>query len=646
VSYHHPGLVDDLAVGLWAWPLPMDYDGDGDLDLVVSCSDKPSNGTYFFENPGGDARQPVFKAGVKVGPGHSNIQASYVDGRVRLLVPGRELVEYRETGFARTVQIYKTSNVHPNKVRANQWKLADFDGDGRLDLVVGVGDWTDYGWDDAFDAQGNWTRGPLRGYVYLLRNTAGNDAPSYEPPRLLEAQGGETIGGYGMPSPNLADFDGDGDLDLICGEFLDKFTYYQNVGTRTAPVYAAGRRLADLRGEPVAMDLEMIVPVAIDWDRDGDVDLIVGDEDGRVALVEHSGKVIDGLPRFLPPVYFHQEAADVKFGALVTPCSVDWDGDGDEDLICGNSAGYLGWIENLDGGNPPRWAAPQKLMAGGRVIRIMAGPNGSIQGPCEAKWGYTAPYVADWDRDGLPDILVNSIWGEVLWYRNCGTRTAPRLDPAEAVEVDWPAAPPKPAWTWWNPKGRQLVSQWRTTPAVADMSGDGLPDLVMLDHEGYVVLFERVDHGDGRLALRPGRRVFRGDGASTFDANHKVVSTQTGPLQLNSGRAGKSGRRKFCLADWDGDGQLDLLVNSTNVNVLRQVFDDMGVFFFRDVGPVDSLILAGHDTAPTVVDWNRDGRLDLLVGAEDGHLYYLERSGRQDSGANGGRSDDPLKPGR
>ena len=278
----------DLAVGLWAWPLPMDYDGDGDLDLVVSCSDKPYNGTYFFENPGGDVRQPVFKPAVQVGPGFSNIQASYVNGQVRLLVPGRELVRYKETGFGQTAKIYPTANVHANKVRANQWKLADYDGDGRLDLIVGVGDWTDYGWDDAFDAQGHWTHGPLRGYVYLLRNTASNNAPAYEPPRRLEA-GGEPIGGYGMPSPNLADFDGDGDLDLLCGEFLDKFTYYQNVGTRTAPRYDAGRRIVGPRGEPVAMDLEMIVPVAVDWDHDGDLDLIVGDEDGRVALVENTG---------------------------------------------------------------------------------------------------------------------------------------------------------------------------------------------------------------------------------------------------------------------------------------------------------------------------------------------------------------------
>ena len=52
IQFNNPGLVVDLGVGLWAWPLPMDYDQDGDWDLVVSCPDKPYNGTYLFENPG------------------------------------------------------------------------------------------------------------------------------------------------------------------------------------------------------------------------------------------------------------------------------------------------------------------------------------------------------------------------------------------------------------------------------------------------------------------------------------------------------------------------------------------------------------------------------------------------------------------
>ena len=35
--------------------------------------------------------------------------------------------------------------------------------------------------------------------------------------------------------------------------------------------------------------------------------------------------------------------------------------------------------------------------------------------------------MADWDHDGLPDLIVNSILGKVVWYRNIGTRRAPKL---------------------------------------------------------------------------------------------------------------------------------------------------------------------------------------------------------------------------
>src|SRR4051794_33981063 len=245
------GPVVDLGVGLWAWPLPMDYDHDGDLDLVVSCPDVPFQGTYLFENPGDGAgrKLPVFLPPRRVGPGYTNIRPSYVGGdarraRVRLLTPAAELSWEgdRSPALGGPSPIYPTANlVGPGaRLRANQWQLADFDGDGRLDLIAGVEDWADYGWDNAFDRSGRWTRGPLHGLVYLVRNRGSNDRPEYEPPARLEA-GGTPIDVFGMPSPCLADFDGDGDLDLICGEFLDRFTYFENVGTRTAPRYAAGR---------------------------------------------------------------------------------------------------------------------------------------------------------------------------------------------------------------------------------------------------------------------------------------------------------------------------------------------------------------------------------------------------------------------
>ena len=295
----------DLGVGLWAWPLPMDHDGDGDMDLVVSCPDGPYNGTYLFENPGGST-MPVFRRARRIGPGLRNLRVSHVRGSVRVLEPGHEYVDFLSKGLAERRKIHDPAKIHPGKLRANQWHYVDWEGDGDLDLLVGVGDWTEYGWDDAYDESGRWTRGPLRGFVYLIRNDGDDAAPRYGEPSRIEA-GGAALEVFGWPSPCVADFDGDGDLDIVCGEFLDKLTLFENLGSRAEPRYARGALLADRRGV-ITMDLQMIVPVAVDWDGDGDVDLVVGQEDGRVALLENRGHQGRGVGAFARPRVVRPEA--------------------------------------------------------------------------------------------------------------------------------------------------------------------------------------------------------------------------------------------------------------------------------------------------------------------------------------------------
>lgn len=627
IKYGGEKQVVDLGVGLYGWPLPQDCDGDGDLDLFVVCPDVPYNGTYLFENSGAvDPTRPalpIFEPAIRLNKGISYPQQSLLGTSTIVMTPEKVYPDFLNSQFEKPVPVgITTGSFYQGKIRNNLWKQADLDGDGLGDLVIGIGDWIEYGWDNAYDETGKWKNGPLHGYVYWAKNRGTASEPKFDKPTRLLA-GGKEIDVYEMPSPCFEDFDGDGDLDLICGEFLDRFTYFENVGTSKELKLEAGRRLVDVAGVELRMDLQMIMPTSIDWDRDGFVDLLVGDEDGRVAFLRNSGIVRDSMPRFEKPYYLQQFGDEVKFGALATPYSFDWDGDGDEDILSGNTAGQIAWIENLTGTEQPQWAKPRLLSVDGEPIRIEAGENGSIQGPCEAKWGYTCLNVADWDHDGLPDIVINTIWGKIEWFKNIGTRTEPKLAPRESLRIDWGGRPQKPAWNWWNPQEAEMVSQWRTTPVVIDWDRDGLNDLVMLDHEGYLALYRRKRDDGGNLLLSPGERIFYGKGPSSFDSHNNVSDEKPGQLRLNDKEAGKSGRRKICFADWNGDGHLDLIVNSQNASVLYGEPGGDGKYYFGKPELMAKRTLAGHSTSPAVVDWNRDQVPDLLIGAEDGFFYYL-----------------------
>lgn len=603
-----------LAVGLWGMPLPVDYDKDGTNDFVISAPDVPYHGTYYFKNIGTNSN-PYFEKAVKISDkGVNCLRISYVNGNPRVLGEGIEYIDFFKDLYANPKEIpYQGRRIQDDykSNRSNMWNYVDWEGDGDIDIIVGIDTYDDYGWDNAFDENGHWYKGPLHGHVYLIEN---NDGTLHNRGRIKAA--GKEIDMEGAPVPCVADFDKDGDLDIICGEFIDGLTWFENIGTRNQPIYAEGRRIANENGE-IRFHVSMIIPVPFDWDKDGNIDLIVGDEDGSVAWVRNTGGRYNGMPHFNTQVLFQQKADLLKCGALSSPVSVDWDSDGKDDLIVGNAAGELVFFKNLTGGANPSWAAGELMKSGGKTLRVMAGYNGSIQGPAERKWGYTVPAVADWDKDGKLDVVVNQIFGIVQWYKGDGSLN---LSEAMNVKVAWDGTPVKPVWNWWNPGPEDLVTQWRTTPFVIDFFGDGLDDIIMLDTEGYIAYYER--RPDGRLS--PGKRIFHCENCSNYHELKEVLNPEPGALLVNERYAGGAGRRKIAVADWNNDGNLDIIIdNKYGAAWFKGLGGDRERYNLRYMGPLSRTVLEFHSTDPTIIDWDKDGRLDLLVGAEDGHFYFI-----------------------
>ena len=183
-----------------------------------------------------------------------NLQVYSKGGHLKVLGRGVEYLDFKQHIFSDPKDLPLKDELEKGhqKLRFSQWKYVDYEKDGDLDLIVGINDWSDYGWDNAFDKKGHWTNGPLHGYVYLLENREGN----YVNKGKLKANG-KAVDVYGAPSPNMNDFDSDGDLDLICGQFVDRLTWYENTGTREKPIFSEGRFLANPSGI-IQMDLEMI----------------------------------------------------------------------------------------------------------------------------------------------------------------------------------------------------------------------------------------------------------------------------------------------------------------------------------------------------------------------------------------------------
>jgi hypothetical protein len=232
---------------------------------------------------------------------------------------------------------------------------------------------------------------------------------------------------------SVMDVDNDGKADILAGCANGFITLYLNRGIHNGypivemsylPVHGPP-------GAPVAVEHHAedmaLKPLPFDWDEDGDLDIIITGWQGFVFYLENFAQ--PNKISFRPAIKFYQKGGAVAVADSATPCAVDWDGDGDLDLICGGATGHIMLVENIGTRSNPIFKAGKFLyFDNNEMIHITAEEtSGTIQGPFETYWGYLSAVATDWDLDSDLDLIINDSLGRLSWIENIGSRENPVL---------------------------------------------------------------------------------------------------------------------------------------------------------------------------------------------------------------------------
>ena len=307
--------------------------------------------------------------------------------------------------------------------------------------------------------------------------------------------GGDAIAMAGHAAVRCFDWHGDRDLDLLVGDGEGRVWCFVNEAGADAPA-AFTRKEPVVAGDRAAWGRGYTGAVLHDCTADRLPDLIVAHSDNRVSIHQNVGTRKE--PRFA------RECLDVvvQKGCQGRVDVADWDGDGRPDLITGAFGGDVQWHRNVGTKRTPEFAAGEPL--------------------CDIRIAYNShPRIYDFDRDGTLDLLLGVNWGTVTLYRNIGSKTAPRL--AGGKQLCWAA----------SGKGLNLRQQNGddTTPELADLDRDGVLDLISGGKNGKLFVMRGVGAKDRVATLRRSLAAGGRDCVAYFEREAEERSVVFGALR-------------------------------------------------------------------------------------------------------------------
>ena len=289
------------------------------------------------------------------------------------------------------------------------------------------------------------------------------DNPSFAAP-TKNAFGFVPIAASMPVAPAFADINGDGIADLFAGagaEGVGVIKYYANIGSKTSPSFAAGANYLGLT-DPGTLTYVFQNPVPVLAPVNGGPlwDMLIGDSSGGLAptlrFYTNSGSAFS-LQLSPPP------ALPSSGGSSITTTVVDINGDGLLDVFVSSSDGIVNTIDYFKNMGPK--SAP--VFEDEHISLGLDLPAGSI-------YGY--PTFVDIDANGTYDAFVGDEHGNIFFFKNTGTPTAPQF------------APPVK-----NPFGITSVPAGPALPAFVDIDGDGDFDLFVGDGNGDLWFYKNTN---------------------------------------------------------------------------------------------------------------------------------------------------------
>lgn len=285
-----------------------------------------------------------------------------------------------------------------------------------------------------------------------------------------------------------------------------------------------------------------VIPRLVDFNADGFMDILAG-VNGHVLLYLNRGEA--GRPRFQPAVNLHSEGSEISVdGGRVAVSCPDVDSDGLFDLVVVSADDLLvRWFRNAGTPGSPVFESPVLFKA--------------ADGITDYRVADIRADVADWNGDGLPDIVTGSFAGSVKVALNMGTPSNPRYG-APTTELDV--------------SGRVIDGAYNLNPRIVDINRDGIADFVTSYNWGTIQYQINCGSASRPLLSEPSDFVVKDSGGNRLQFH-----------RLADGAIADFG-------DLDRDGTIDIVAGGENPGSIFIAYGQSGMAALDNI----SAVIANH----------------------------------------------------